>query len=77
MSPELIRISSWLEVGRAVLTPVPDAWSDITPVVEDERPKEVPEEECEDVDDEEVVVLVDELIIALLVGIDTIYPEAL
>lgn len=54
ISPALIRASSSFEDGRAVLTPVPEAWRPITPVVEEVLPKETPKpEEPEDPEDEE------------------------
>lgn len=50
----MIRASSSFEDGRAVLTPVPEAWRPITPVVEEVLPKETPKpEEPEEPEDEE------------------------
>ena len=86
-SAELISVSSWLLLGNSVLTPVPDVWRDITPVVEEALPKEAPllgelpdDEEEEEEEDEElwlVDVVVDDVTIAVLTGNDTICPFAL
>ena len=80
ISPELIKLSNWLDVGSLTLKPVPEACKAITPAVEVEVPTELaefviePSEEDELVDREEPI---DELTIAVLVEIDVTAPVEL
>lgn len=75
ISPLLIRLSNYEDVGKTVFIPDPDVCSDITPAEELADPKPVPYDE--------VLVLVDEVVDdededeKVLLGIDVMVPAEL